>query len=367
MGAAESQPAPVYQPSFMEMHVRTAGAMHSPAKPTTPGLARQPQASSPTTQPATATAGTIGDLWCSMQAQLAAVDSQPLPAPVKSDPQYKLSPNDSKLWSHAEVQQHAKQHAEKAASPIIAPTHSGWLTGAPAATPAATATREPIIVERSSEVAGAPVVDYGGQAAAWAVSMKGATSVDVAWTMRTTSVEEAAETDADSESTRSSPPSVDDSKPPSEAGAPNAKPIVGDGTDRERHQRQQQQNRSPLHSGRINFMEHAKTLQAFWSSKEGGNGKSPAGARGGTPGGLRSWGGTVSREGTRTPRQFPWMVKPASAASIAAAGMGWQSEKDKYKMGRYDLVTANLHGAFDVVKCGDKDKVYRGIDDELVA
>ena len=93
------------------------------------------------------------------------------------------------------------------------------------------------------------------------------------------------------------------------------------------------------------FLERVKSLQAFEAQ-----GSPPA------AGAPRSGNHSVPRSGN-----YSSSVRPAPTIFECSA----PDHRDRYKLGRYDLVTANLHGSYEVVKGGST--VYQGIDAELAA
>jgi hypothetical protein len=355
MGASESTPqAAPYQPSFLEQHVRTAGALQSP-EPTKVWQGQRSAVGADSYAiseakranglvkgagyaPAEAPIGSIAESWLMVQMKRAAdVVSDSV---GKGQPALPTPTLPAENWVTLQLRNQLKPSAPTLNASGATPESSAWLTGV---RPSPTTPEDPLPQQPTIAVGGGA----RGATADWAASWQ-------------TQSQEPTESDR-SDSTPSEPGSSAADSAASEedevvAEVVVAAPSASSYRASKRFGKDVSGQSSDRGVPRSVFLERVKSLQAFHANTPTGLGsaslltpqREKASDR---P--VSSGSGGSQRGKTATPRRFSWMTTT--------------TQKDVYKMGRYDIVTANLHGAYEVVKGSDKDNVYRGIDAELVA
>lgn len=365
MGAEVSTPrAPAYQPSYLEQHVRKVGDMQSPpvartwqgqrsnvgndalmiseAKKVTGLVAGQGGV-----RPTEAVHGSIGETWLMMQMKKAAdAIKEPindLPGPSVPADSWLLK--QAKEWSAQRPEPRNPLHPSYDTPPSV-PANSGWLTGV-------------VPLQEASPVAMPPIVPVGGNAPATSDDGLSPTESDRSDSVPSSSEEgETAEERFLPDSTRSqeqlglaaSPEPIISVRAAAVPPSDRARRAVGNMSERKGIGNTSERKGN---SARTLFVERIKSLQtqAFASSSP-----HPA-LSGGRVSPLPLEKSTSPASSSRKPAKFPWMT--------AKETMSQSRKIDLYRMGRYDVVTANLHGAYEVVKGGDQ--VYTGIDAELAA
>lgn len=359
MGAAESAPqAPAYQPTFLEQHVRAAGALQSPDpnkawQGRRPGMGADAYAISeakranglvkgPAHDASDAPVGSIAESWLMVQMKRTAGASEQnstsgkfandLPAP------------NVPAYSWAAVQVRKQLHPGSAGlSQPSGPADSSWLTGVAATPPARLQVGNMPAPPPSQGKAG---MHSTANWAPWQTQPQDPTESD-----RSDSVQ--SECDLETDEGRATTemmlaaPKTEEEHPTqaSHRGINRRATTAASGTISERS------------ASRSLFLERVKSLQAFHanhlpSSMVPTSLLTPARER--SPEGDRSSRKSQASGKSSTPRRFPWMSTTPT-------------QKDVYKMGRYDIVTTNLHGSYEVVKGSTaQDNVYRGIDAELL-